>query len=63
MLCIIESPVDGKQMLMQRGGNGGFADVAEQITVQIFVRQNFVPLAAQTGMPVVGFVGIPLFDK
>ena len=63
MLCIIESPVDGKQMLMQRGGNGGFADVAEQITVQIFVRQNFVPLAAQTSMPVVGFVGIPFVDK
>ena len=63
MVRCIKIPLDGKQMLMQGRGNGGFADVAEQITVQIFVRQNFVPLAAQTSMPVVGFVGIPFVDK
>jgi hypothetical protein len=33
MVRTVEIPFDGKQMLMQRGGNGGFTDVAAQITV------------------------------
>ena len=57
---IIVRPVGGETVLMEGSGHGSFASVAELITVDIGVGSNLSLLTAETAVPMLCIVKVPI---